>query len=250
MAGVFLAHDSRLDRTVAIQIIQDEHATNPVFRAKFEREVQAASSLTHPSIVRIYDFGVQDDVPYIVTEFVRSKSVSQLLDESVPSPVRATVIVAQVASALQFAHGRGIFHGRLTTRVVLVDADGIVKVAGFGTGQDVADVTQLTTIGTAAGTIASFTPEQARGRPASAKSDIYAAGAIYYETLFGRPPFEGASAWAVAYKHANKRLEMPDDAAIGNDLRAIIDKAMEKDPDDRFATALEFENALRATLPV
>lgn len=244
MAGAFLATDTRLGRPVAVRIVHDEHATAPEFVARFKERVQLAAGIANAHVVRVFDFGIDEDVPYVVTEFVRSKTVEQLLIESTPPPRIAASIAADAAGALQSAHDKGLVHGHLTATLVMVDQTGTTRIGGLGTGEDAADAARLDTIGTVARRFPAFTPEQARGEPAQPRSDIYALGSILYSLLTGESPFEGKSVWSIAYKHVNETLRWPDGVDVPDELRVVVKRAMAKAPEDRYESAVDMQKDL------
>jgi beta-lactam-binding protein with PASTA domain/predicted Ser/Thr protein kinase len=247
MAEVYLGRDRRLDRPVAVKVMHDEYAGNAAFQARFEREARAMAGLNHPNMVQVYDYGRENGAPYIVMEYVRGKTMRDLVREQGPAPPeRAAEVMADVAGALQYAHENGIIHRDVKPGNIMIDTEGTVKVTDFGIAQDGRDEEQLTQAGSVVGTAAYFSPEQAQGKPADARSDVYAMGCVLYELVTGRPPYDGETSWAIAYKQVNDPV--PDPRALRPDLpdgvRSIILRAMAKDPNARYQTAREMRDDL------
>jgi serine/threonine-protein kinase len=261
MAEVYLARDRLLDRLVAIKILFPEFATDPSFVARFRREAQAAANLNHPNIVGVYDWGKERGTYYIVMEYVDGRSVSEILRSEGPiEPKRAAVIAADVAAALGFAHRKGVVHRDVKPGNVLITTTGEVKVADFGIARAMTATSEdnLTQTGSVMGTATYFSPEQAQGKPVDARSDLYSLGVVLYEMACGKPPFQGDSPVAIAYKHVQEPIpplseRVPD---IPADYQAIVERALAKDPDDRYpdgaamrADLLRFRDG-RAITPV
>ncbi len=247
MAEVYLATDTRLHRPVAIKRMLEEFAANSDFHTRFEREARAAAGLNQANMVQVYDYGIEDAKPYIVMEYVRGKTLRDLLrEQGVPPPERGAEVVADVAGALQTAHEHGIVHRDIKPANIMVDADGVVKVTDFGIAQDSHQDSELTQAGSVVGTAAYFSPEQAQGKPADARSDVYSMGCVLYELATGRPPFDGESAWAIAYKHVNEQVPSPASVVptVPRGLNAIVMKALEKDPAQRYQSAWEMREDL------
>ncbi len=240
MAEVFLATDTRLDRSIAIKVMHEELSSNTAFLSRFEREARAMAGLNHPNMVQVYDYGVESGAPYIIMEFVKGKTLRDLLrDQGIPQPQRAAEVVADVAGALQFAHDHGVVHRDVKPANIMVDTEGIVKVTDFGIAQAGDDEAHLTQVGTVVGTAAYFSPEQAQGNIADARSDVYSMGTVLYELICGKPPFEGETSWAIAYKHVNEAPTLPSQIRPGipHPLEAVAMRAMAKDPAMRYQSA-------------
>src|SRR6478609_9398271 len=249
MAEVYLARDRLLDRLVAIKILFPEFATDPSFVARFRREAQAAANLNHPNIVGVYDWGKERGTYYIVMEYVDGQTVSEIIRNDGPiEPKRAAGIAADVAAALGFAHRKGVVHRDVKPGNVLITKTGEVKVADFGIARAMTASSEenLTQTGSVMGTATYFSPEQAQGKAVDARSDLYSLGVVLYEMASGKPPFSADSPVAIAYKHVQEPIpslaeRVPD---IPEDYEAITLRALEKDPDDRYADGA----AMRADL--
>jgi serine/threonine-protein kinase len=258
MAHVYRGTDRVLDRTVAIKVLAGKYAEDDRFVARFRREAQAAAGLSHPNIVSVYDTGGEDGKHYIVMEYVEGETLADMLRrEGRLDPDRAATIAAEVATALQAAHERGLVHRDVKPGNVMLDRDGRVKVVDFGIARAAADDT-LTQTGLVLGTASYLSPEQAQGLTVDARSDVYSLGCVLFEMLTGRPPFEGDTPVSIAYRHVNEPPPRPRelDPSVPPHLDEAVLHALEKDPDSRFATAEAFRQAITgeregaATVPI
>jgi serine/threonine-protein kinase len=256
MAEVFRARDIRLDRIVGVKTLRDDLARDQTFQARFRREAQSAASLNHPSIVAVYDTGEDMvgnlPVPYIVMEFVDGRTLRDLLrDDRRLLPERAAEITDGVLRALDYSHRNGIVHRDIKPGNVMLTRSGDVKVMDFGIARAVSD-SQLTMTQTAQviGTAQYLSPEQARGERVDARSDLYSTGCLLYELLTGRPPFTGDSPVAIAYQHVKEDPVPPSqvDPEVPPWADAIVLKAMQKDPSDRYQSAGEMRNDIQRAL--
>jgi serine/threonine-protein kinase len=246
MATIFRARDAQLERDVAIKVLRPEYGRDPDFLARFRQEAQSVASLNHPNIVAVYDYGQDEQGPYIVMELVDGEDLATLVREGGPIPPRqAARMAASVARALQAAHGAGMVHRDVKTSNVLLSRDGQVKVVDFGIARAVAEA-QITLPGTTLGSVHYFSPEQARGEPATAASDIYSLGIVLFELLTGRRPWEGDSAASIAMARLSGPVPMPSDyrAGIPHALEAIDRKALMLEPSARFGSAGAMADAL------
>ncbi len=256
MAEVYRARDLRLDRIVAVKTLREDLARDQTFQARFRREAQSAASLNHPSIVAVYDTGedssTSSHVPFIVMEFVDGRTIRDLLrDDRRLMPERALEITDGVLRALDYSHRNGIVHRDIKPGNVMLNRQGEIKVMDFGIARAVAD-TQATMTQTAQviGTAQYLSPEQARGERVDARSDLYSVGCLLYELLTGRPPFMGDSPVAIAYQHVRENPVPPTrvDPDLPGWADAIVLRAMEKDPADRYQSAAEMRSDIQRAL--
>lgn len=239
MADVYLAYDDILKREVAVKILRSSLTGDPIYITRFHREARAAAALCHRNIVEIYDVGEEDDLYYIVMEYVRGQTLKELINKrGALHYVEAVDIMKQVVSAAALAHSMGIVHRDLKPQNILVTDSGIVKIADFGIAsiQSLSQVTQTDTI---MGSLHYLAPEIARGEKATPQSDIYALGVVFYELLRGDVPFNGESPVNIALKHM--RDEIPSvrayNPAIPQSVENIIIKATAKNTNNRYQCA-------------
>jgi serine/threonine-protein kinase len=248
MAIVYRAEDTLLGRPVALKILRDEYAADAQFLARFRSEAQAAAALSHPNIVNIYDVGEDAGRHYIVMEYVAGPTLKQVVQQRGALPLaQALELTAQICAAADAAHRNGIVHRDLKPQNVLVNGDGLAKVADFGLAQPVT-APAAPDAATVLGTAHYLSPEQAQGQPATPASDIYAIGVTLYELLTGRLPFDGLTAEEVALKQIQQVPTPPSE--LNDRLPPAVDgfvaKAMAKDPAQRYASAREMGSALQA----
>lgn len=252
MAQVYLARDRSLDRPVAVKELVPEFAADPSFVERFRREAQSAAKLTHPNIVAVYDWGTQDGTYFIVMEYVDGPSLSQVIRaDGALHPRRAAEIASEVAAALGFAHSQGVVHRDIKPGNVLLTATGQAKVADFGIARAMSSADEeLTQTGSVMGTATYFSPEQAQGLAVDARADLYSLGVVLYEMVTGRPPFSGDSPLAIAYKHVQDPPPRPSTLApdVPAGLEAIIMKLLQKQPDNRYASAQDLRSDLNRFL--
>jgi len=249
MATVYRALDTRLGRTVAVKILHPEYARDEPFVQRFTQEAEFAASLgSHPNIVAIYDVGEDGPIHYMVMELVEGRNLKEMIRERAPfSVAEGFAIGSQVASALAFAHGRGLVHRDVKPQNIMVTNDGVAKVTDFGIARSLSTI-QLTRTGMVMGTVHYFSPEQAQGKPVTPSSDIYALGVILYEMLTGHLPFDAETPIGVAMQHLHSEPPSPWDYNPELPARAVgvVMRALEKDPERRYRDAGEFASALAA----
>ncbi|MCK2035059.1 Stk1 family PASTA domain-containing Ser/Thr kinase [Microbacterium sp. SSW1-49] len=254
MAKVYRGQDLTLGREVAIKILDPELAKDTAFRTRFRLEAQAASRMSHPSIVRVYDAGdpsntdsSSDEPPYIVMELISGTLLKDIIAAG-PVPVEDAVRYTDgILEALDYSHRAGVVHRDIKPGNVMVTEKGQVKVMDFGIARAVSDssstVAETTQI---IGTAAYFSPEQAKGEPVDARADLYSTGVVLYELLTGRQPFRGESPVAVAYQHVSETPVPPTE--VNEDAPGALDpvvlRALAKDPYQRYPDAAHFRAAL------
>jgi len=250
MANVYLAHDMILDRDVAVKMLRLDFANDEEFIRRFRREAQSATSLAHPNIVSIYDVGEENDLYYIVMEYVDGQTLKQYIQQNSPLKVEDAIgIMRQLTSAISHAHQNHIIHRDIKPHNILVDHDGNVKVTDFGIAMALS-ATSITQTNSVLGSVHYLSPEQARGGMANGKSDIYSLGIVMFELLTGRLPFSGESAVSIALKHLQS--ETPSvrrwNSNIPQSVENIVLKATAKDPFHRYNSVEEMEEDLRTAL--
>ena len=239
MATVYLATDQRLDRQVALKVIHPHLASDVAFQEKFVLEAKIAARLSHPNLVNVFDQGAEDQITYLVMEYVPGITLRDALKEYGPLPaLRALEMLAQILAGLAAAHRAGILHRDLKPDNVLLANDGRVKLGDFGLARA---ITEHTNSGDLVGTIAYLSPELVTRGQADARSDVYAAGILLFELLTGKQPFEGEQAVQIAYQHANSTVPAP--SQLAPQTPAAVDKLVSwstaKSPSDRPADAGE-----------
>ncbi len=257
MSTVHRGTDLRLDRPVAVKIMEPSLAQDPTFVRRFEREARAAARLSHPGIVAVHDQGRDDDgTIFLVLELVEGGTLRDVIREQVRlAPATALTVVEHVLAALRVAHRQGMVHRDVKPENVLVSRAGQLKVADFGlvaAAWDGAADGSLDTGGSMSddlilGTAAYLAPEQVEHGRTDERSDVYAAGVVLFELLTGAPPHGGDTALAVAYRHVNVDVPAPSTRAPGipRALDRLVVAATRRDPDERTASAAAFLDAAR-----
>lgn len=241
MARVYRAHHPGLGRDVALKVLLTEITGDEVSVARFLREARAAANLDHPNIVPIYDTGQAGGSYFIAMKLIEGRTLRALLGERELSIPEISDYLTQTASALDYAHERGIVHRDIKPENIMVDAAGKVTLTDFGIA-NLTDELSVTTTGAVIGTPVYMAPEQLRGEPATPRSDVYALGVLAYELLSGAPPFAGRAPYAVMLAQIDEQPEPVHQRRDGVPAAAslAVGRALEKDPDRRFATAGEF----------
>ena len=251
MSSVYRALDTLLERHVALKILHPHYGDDAEYVERFRREARSVAQLSHPNIVTVIDRGESDGQQYIVFEYVDGESLKQLVDRSGPLPARRVVELGlQIADALAFAHQHGLVHRDVKPQNVLINADGEAKVTDFGIARSLDVEHGVTQTGTVLGTSNYLSPEQARGQTVSPATDVYSLGVVLFELLTGEVPFPGENFVAVAMKHINEPppslLEKRPDVPVR--LVYAIERALAKDPADRFPSMDALAAELRACL--
>jgi eukaryotic-like serine/threonine-protein kinase len=256
MSSVYKATDRILERTVAVKILAEHLHDDERFVARFKREALAVAKLIHPNIVQVYDTGVDQGRHYIVMEYVEGRSGAQILQKQGPvDPEIAAEIGIQACAGLDYAHRRGIIHRDVKPGNLMIvggpvgGGEMIVKLTDFGIAR-AAEQTRITQVGSVVGTAAYLAPEQVRGEEATPATDVYALGVVLYQFLTGRLPYEGSSLAELAVRQQNEKPLPPStyDSSIPEPLGAAVLRALEDDPNRRYASAEELATGLRMGL--
>jgi serine/threonine protein kinase len=243
MADVWLAEDAHLQRRIALKVLHPRFAQDREFVMRFQREAEAAAGLQHPNIVSVFDRGEFDGTYYIAMQYIEGPTLKQLIDSGITIE-QGVAVIRQVLQAAGYAHRQGIVHRDLKPQNVIVDPEGKAVVTDFGIAR--AGVSEITQTGSVMGTPHYLSPEQAQGFEVTAVSDLYSVGVMLYEALTGRVPFEGESAVAVAMKQVSQMPQRPSSIQprVSPALDAVVMRALEKDPGQRFQSADAFIAAL------
>ncbi len=249
MSSVYRAHDRLLDRTVAMKFLHEHQLQDPENLERFRREARSAAVLSHPNIVTVIDRGEHDGRPFIVFEFVDGENLKRMILRERPVPVATALGLAiQVARGLSFAHRSGLVHRDVKPQNVLLNGEGDAKVTDFGIARSLDVQRGLTQTGTVLGTSDYIAPEQAQGMRVDEQTDVYSLGVVLYELLTGDVPFPGENFVAVAMQHINEppppvRDKRPD---VPPRVDAAVQRAMAKNPRDRFPSMADFGRELEA----
>ncbi|HUF01011.1 MAG TPA: Stk1 family PASTA domain-containing Ser/Thr kinase [Gaiellaceae bacterium] len=245
MADVYLAEDQELGRRVAIKILHERYANDEQFVERFRREAKHAAGLSHPNIVSIFDRGETNGSYYIVMEYVEGRTLKELIRTRGPCPVPVAIAYTrQILGALRYAHRTGLIHRDIKPHNVIVDSEGVVKVADFGIAR--AGASQMTEEGSIIGTAQYLSPEQARGAPVDQTSDLYSTGIVLFELLTGDVPFTGDTPVEIAMKHLSEVPDAPSARRpdVPPDLDLVVLRALAKDPGDRYQSAATMDSDL------
>ena len=247
MGVVYKAMDPVLNRTVAVKVMSEGLAQDKLLRERFLREAQAAGSLQHPNLVTIYDFGETDGHLFIAMEFIEGADLEELLGQQSPMPIATKLdLMIDVLNGLSFAHRRGVIHRDIKPANIRVDQEGRARIMDFGVAR--LSTSNLTGTGTMMGTPNYMAPEQINGGELTPSVDIWSVGAVLYEMLSGRKPFQAETLHRVLFRIVSDPPTDLVEVAPGlpGGLMEIVSKALEKDPSNRFRTATEMANALAA----
>ena len=250
MALVFRATDLRTGHNVAVKVLRPEFNNDEEFLERFRREALAASKMSHHNIVNLLDVGEEDGYRYLVIEYMRGRTLKDIIQEKgrLPEPVAGQIAI-RILSALQHAHDNGIIHRDIKPQNVLVNAEGLVKVADFGIAR-VAGSNTLTKGDNVMGSVHYFSPEQARGDDVTAASDIYSVGVVMYEMLTGKVPFDGDTPVSIALQHISAPPVPPSQIADGISpaMEQVVLTAMSKDMRSRYHDAADMARAIRSAM--
>lgn len=253
MADVYLATDHVLARQVAVKVLRQDTAGNPMVVNRFRREAKAVAGLSHPNIVAVYDTGLlpatdqsAEALPFMVMEYVTGRTLKQVIADGDVDDHHAVELIRGVCSALDHSHSKNVVHRDIKPANVMVTESGHVKLMDFGIAQALDNSATMTQTAAVVGTAQYFSPEQARGEQVDYRTDIYSAGCLFYELLTHKPPFTGDSPVSVAYQHVGEAPVPPSEA--NPDINPIYDpivlKVLSKDRDERFQSAGAFADAL------
>src|SRR6476661_4863475 len=256
MSNVYKATDRILERTVAVKILAEHLSDDERFVARFRREALAVAKLIHPNIVQVYDTGVDEGRHYIVMEYVEGRSGAQILQRQGPvGPEIAAEIGVQACAGLDYAHRRGIIHRDVKPGNLMIYGGPVgvgettVKLTDFGIARAL-EQTRITQVGSVVGTAAYLAPEQVRGEEATPATDVYALGVVIYQFLTGRLPYEGSTLAELAVRQQNERPLPPStyNDEVPEALGAAVLRALEGDPNRRYASASELAGGLQLGL--
>jgi serine/threonine protein kinase len=249
MATVFKAYQPTLDRYVAIKVLPARYARDPVFVKRFVQEARAVAKLIHPNILQIHDFGEQDNITYIVMEFVDGGTLKERLKRPLSVP-EAIDYMIQACEGLNCAHNHGIVHRDVKPANMLLRKDGYLLLSDFGIAKILEGTTNLTRAGVGIGTPQYMSPEQGTGMPVDRRSDIYSLGIVLFHCLSGRVPFTAENPLSITVKHLNDPLpvEMLRAAGIPTPIEQVVVKMTAKQPQDRYQTMDALIDALMSAL--
>lgn len=240
MAEVYEANDIITKKTVAIKLIREDVMNNPVNLKRFTNEATIAASLDHPNIVKVYNHGTVMGVPYIANEFVKGQNLKDVLDFRTRLPIEeALECMLQLASALLYAHQHGIVHRDVKPDNLYIMNDGTIKLGDFGIAQTDSTSNLFNSNSEIVGSVHYLAPEVTQGRPASAQSDIYAAGVTFFEIITGHVPFTKNNAIDIAVAHVKEKFPSPKKYLPNcpKEVEKIIFKCVKKNPNERYKTA-------------
>lgn len=246
MANVYLANDKILDRKVAVKVLRGDLSSDDRFIRRFQREALSVSNLSHPNIVEVYDVGEEDGEYYIVMEYIEGKTLKQLLKKRESLTLTEVIdIMTQLTDGIAHAHESYIIHRDIKPQNIMIQDDGRIKITDFGIAMAL-NATQLTQTNSVMGSVHYLPPEQASGKGATVKSDIYSMGILMYELLTGTVPFKGDNAVEIALKHMKDKIPSirKQDPSIPQSVENILMKATAKNPRNRYDSAKEMHDDL------
>ena len=252
MAKVYKAYDPRIGRELAIKLLRKERIVDKEYLTRFQREAKAVGTLSHPNIVTVYDVGEFDNRPYIVMELLEGTPLDEVMTSSRKFSLRdALPIAMQLASALDYAHTRGIVHRDIKPSNIIISNNHEIKITDFGIAHfDSGEATQQTRMGDVLGTPQYMSPEQVLGQKIDGRSDLFSVGVILYQLLTGQRPFVGDTVATLMYQIANTAPQPMENLGtnIPASLRNIVNKLLAKSPDNRFQTGKELSESLSHVL--
>ena len=247
MAEVYEGHDVINKKMVAIKLIREDVMNNPVNLMRFKNEASIAASLNHENIVQVYNHGTIDGIPYIANEFIKGQNLKEVLDFRSSLPLEEAIdIIMQLAAALNYAHRHGIIHRDVKPDNIYVMGDGTIKLGDFGIAQ--AETLYENDNNEIVGSVYYLAPEITQGKAATAQSDIYAAGVTFFELITGHVPFLKQNAVDIAVAHVKEKFPSPKKYLPNcpKEVERIIFKCVKKNPKERYATANELYDDLKA----
>jgi hypothetical protein len=252
MSTVYLGVDLVLERPVAVKLLAEHLAEDDGFVARFRREALAAAKLVHPNIVQVYDSGRDPDANrhYIVMEYVEGETFAQVLRARQTLPVReATGIVSQACQGLEYAHRHEVIHRDVKPGNLLINRDGLVKLADFGIAKAAED-SKITQLGSVLGTAAYLSPERAKGQEATPSTDVYSLGVVLYQALAGRVPYESGSLTELALRQQEGEPEPLSvvNSEVGPELSRVVSRTLAADPAERYGSARDLRVAVQEAL--